>query len=392
MSMLTQRRGFYFIIFLGIVSLFADMTYEGARSITGPYLAQLGATATLVGFVAGFGELIGYSIRLFSGKLADRTQRYWLITIVGYAINLFSVPLLAFTHHWATAAILIVIERLGKSIRVPARDAMLSYGSHSLGMGFGFGLHEALDQIGAMLGPLVVAVVLLIHHSYRLGFAILAIPAFLALISLLIAYKKFPFPQRLEVKQDAIEKYAAPQTFWIYLIGAACVAMGYADFPLIAFHFEKANIIGSVWIPITYGIAMGIDAFTSPLLGWLYDKFGLTILIVVILFSASFAPMVFLGGNIFAFIGVAIWAIGMGAQSSLMRSTIGKMIPPKKRGTAYGIFNLFYGVSWFIGSLLLGIIYDHSIPFTAAFVVIFQLAAIPWFLVVRYRMKHIHQH
>ena len=121
-----------------MVSLLADITYEGARSITGPYLAILGANAAVVGFVAGFGELVGYGLRLVSGYLADRTGKYWTITIVGYAINLLAVPLLALADQWWLAALLIIIERMGKGMRVPSRDAMLSHAGHRMGMGWAF--------------------------------------------------------------------------------------------------------------------------------------------------------------------------------------------------------------------------------------------------------------
>jgi MFS family permease len=145
-----------FIILMGIVSLFADMTYEGSRSITGPYLAILRASAVTVGFVAGFGELTGYVIRFFSGYLIDRTHSYWTITLIGYLINLIAVPLLALAGSWEVAAALIIVERIGKGIRVPSRDVMLSHACSQVGQGWGFGLHEALDQIGAILGPLIV--------------------------------------------------------------------------------------------------------------------------------------------------------------------------------------------------------------------------------------------
>jgi MFS family permease len=166
-----------FVVLLGVVSLLADVTYEGARSAVGPYLEILGASAAAVGVVAGLGELVGYAIRVAAGYLSDRTGRYWAITIAGYGVNLLAVPLLALAGRWEVAAALIVFERLGKAIRTPARDAMLSHATHSMGRGWGFGLHEALDQIGAVLGPLIVAAVLYFTGDYRAGFAILLVPA-----------------------------------------------------------------------------------------------------------------------------------------------------------------------------------------------------------------------
>lgn len=383
----TRKHAFYFIIFLGIVSLFADMTYEGARSITGAYLAVLGASATIVGFVAGFGELIGYGLRLVSGFLADRTGRYWFITIFGYAVNLLAVPLLALTNHWPQAAILIILERLGKSIRTPARDAMLSHAGEMVGMGFGFGLHQALDQIGAMLGPLIVALVLYLNGSFQQSFAILAIPALLALMVLVLAFKRYPNPKHLKISLPTIETHVAQKTFWIYLAATALIAAGFADFPLIAYHFQKTSLLSKTWIPIAYGMAMGLDALFAPLFGYFYDRFGFIVFCIIVFLAAFFAPLVFLGNALFAFIGVAIWAIGLGAQESLMRAIVGNMVPSNKRGSAYGVFNLCFGVSWFIGSVLIGMIYDHSIPWVIAFIMLLQFAAIPLLIVVMKKIK-----
>lgn len=381
-NVFTRSSAMSFIVLLGIVSLFADVTYEGGRSIIGPYLATLGASAALVGFVAGFGELVGYGLRLVSGYLADKTHRYWLITLFGYAINVVAVPLLAITWHWPTAAALIVLERLGKSIRTPARDAMLSQAGHAVGMGWGFGLHQALDQTGAMIGPFVVAFALYLKEGYHFGFAILAIPAFFALLFLFIAFLRYPNPTDLQIAQPKIQTTITQKLFWIYIIGTAFVALGYADFPLIAYHFGKSNILSATAIPVAYGIAMGIDGIIAPIAGRLFDKYGLLIMVIGIVLTSSFAPLVFLGGSITAFIGVAAWSIGMGMQSALMRAMIGNMVPLEKRGSAYGIFNTVYGVSWFIGSVLLGLIYDHSIVEAVIFSVAAQLLSLPWLYAV----------
>ncbi len=383
---ISQNSALKFVVLLGFISLFGDITYEGARSITGPYLATLGASATVVGFVAGLGELIGYGLRLVSGYLADRTKRYWLITIVGYCINLLAVPALALTGHWPTAAALMVMERFGKAVRTPARDAMLSHAGQSMGMGWGFGLHEAMDQIGAMLGPLIIAAVLYYHGSYRTGFAILAIPAFLALMVLAVAYRLYPRPHDLEQKFHKIEAKGNPQAFWFYLAGAALIAAGYADFPLIAYHFQKAAVLSMVWIPLAYAVAMGIDGLMAPVLGWLYDRFGFITLMFITVISAFFAPLVFFGGSKLALLGVVIWAVGMGSQGSLMRAVVGNMIPIDKRASAYGVFNAFYGLFWFLGSVTMGMLYDKSIMALVIFSVVLQLLALPLFIKVMQKL------
>ena len=384
---LLPKNAFTFIILLGLVSLFADMTYEGARSITGPYLAVLGANAAIVGFVSGFGELIGYVLRIVSGYLADRTGKYWTITIVGYVCNLFAVPLLALAGHWWLAAVLMITERIGKALRVPSRDAMLSHAGNQMGMGWAFGLHEALDQTGAMIGPLIIAVALYFKEGYQFSFAILLIPALLALSTLLYARWLYPRPQDLEIEQNNLNSVGMDKSFWFYVAGAALVAAGYADFPLIAYHFQKTALLSPIWIPVSYSIAMGANTLSAPLLGHLYDRKGFIILIGVTLLSCLFAPLVFLGDFNFALLGVILWSIGVGAHESLMRAIVAHMIPKEKRGSAYGIFNTGFGIFWFLGSVSMGILYDISILALVVFSVIIQLLAIPLLLVVMKRIK-----
>lgn len=376
-----------FIVLLGIVSLFSDMTYEGARSITGPYLAILGANAAIVGFVAGFGELVGYGLRLISGYLADRTGKYWVITIFGYACNLLAVPLLALAGHWWVAAVLMIVERTGKAIRTPARDAMLSHAGQNMGMGWGFGLHEALDQTGAMMGPLIVAAVLYFKGSYQHSFALLLIPALLALTVLAFARWLYPHPQNLDIKQYDLETRGITLPFWFYLAGASLVAAGYADFPLIAYHFEKASMIPAIWIPIIYALTMGVNTIAAPLLGHLYDRKGFTVLIIVTALTCLFAPLVFLGGFNLILIGSILWGIGMGAHESLMRAIVANMVSSNKRASAYGIFNTGYGIFWFLGSALMGVLYDISISLLVIFSVVIQLAALPLLWVVMQKTR-----
>lgn len=375
-----------FIILMGFISLFSDITYEGARSITGAYLATLGASAATVSFIAGLGEFIGYGLRWVSGYVADRTNKYWLITFIGYFINLLAIPALALTSHWPMAAALIVAERFGKAIRTPARDALLSQASESVGMGWGFGLHQALDQIGAMLGPLFIASVLYFKGSYQEGFAALALPAVIALLILAIAYRLYSNPEHLAVQAVEIEAKGTTQTFWIYVIAISFIGLGFANFPLIAYHFQKTQLMSTALIPVSYGITMGVNAFLAPLLGHLYDRLGVIVLIMVTFISAFFSPLVFLGNEISAFIGVVLWGVSVSAQGSLMRAIVGNMIHASKRASAYGLFNMMYGIAWFAGSALLGFIYEYSIQEMVIFSVISQLMSIPFLWIVKQKV------
>ena len=372
-----------FVVLLGIVSLFADMTYEAARSITGPYLGLLGASGTIVGIVAGFGELVGYGLRLVSGLIADRTGKYWEITLSGYAINLVAVPLLAFAGRWELAAFLMIAERFGKAIRTPARDAMLSHATSQMGRGWGFGLHEALDQIGAMLGPLVVAIIFYFGGSYQTGFAVLAFPAALALSILVKARMLYPNPRNLEVEAPELKTKEFPRQFRVYLIAATCVAMGYADFPLIAYHFKTTSAVAEAWIPGLYAIAMGVDALAALAFGRLFDRVGLLVLVGAVVISAPFAVFVFNGGFYGALIGMVLWGIGLGAQESIMRAAIAGMVSADQRASAYGVFNAGFGLCWFLGSAIMGWLYDVSIFNLMLFSMVTQFAAIPLLLMIK---------
>jgi len=388
-----KKRAMLFIVLIGTVSLFADMTYEGARSITGPFLAILGASSLAVGVVAGFGELAGYLIRLGSGTFADRTRSYWSITIVGYVVNLFAVPLLALAGSWPAAAALMIAERVGKGLRNPPRDVMLSAAGNQVGQGWGFGFHEAMDQTGATVGPLLVALVLFLHGGYRHSFALLLIPAVLAIATVVTGRIVYPRPTMFEGRRPAAsgekaaeqtgERPAAserrfPRLYWIYVVGVALIAAGFADFPLIAYHFQRSEALAPQMVPVLYAIAMAVDALAALLFGALFDRIGVATMIIAAVISLFFAPLVFTGGLLAAIVGMALWGVGMGAHESIMRAVVAKMIPLERRGRAYGLFNAIYGAAWFLGSALLGYLYGVSIPGLIVFSVLIQAASIPF--------------
>jgi MFS family permease len=385
-----KRIALRFVLLLGVVSLFADMTYEAARSITGPYLAILGASATAVGIVAGSGELIGYGFRVVSGIVSDRTRRYWAVTILGYAVNLLAVPALALAGRWETAAVLIMAERFGKAIRTPARDAMLSHAAHGLGRGWAFGVHEAMDQVGAMIGPTIVAAVLAWKGSYQYGFAVLAIPAALALATLAVARIAYPQPHELEPSFPKGQAGEFRPIFWLYLAAVACIAVGFADYPLAAFHIKTAGIVADVWIPLIYAGAMGVDALSALLLGRLYDRRGIPVLTAVVAVSAWSAALVFLAGPVLLTLGMALWGVGMGAQESIIRAVVADIIPRDQRATGFGIFNAGFGLAWFVGSALMGLMYDWSILALAVFSVTAQLVSLPLLHIIHKRLTAMH--
>lgn len=369
----------YFIILLGVVSLFADMSYEGAKSISGSYLKTLGATAAMVSLVSGFGEFIGYAWRVVSGRMTDRTGRYWTIVLIGYTMNLVAIPLLAFAGDWYSVAILIMIERMGKAVRSPARDAMLSHAASKTGRGWAFGVQEALSSIGAMLGPVMIALVFLCGGSYSISFLLLGIPAVITLVLLYFTFKRYPKPQQMEEPAPFV-KPVLPRRFWLYALAAAFLAAGYVDYPLIAYHIENHSITDSAVVPLLYALAMGADAISAMVLGKYFDKIGPKVLLFVIIPTAFFPLFAFSESMWLIALGMVLFGLGMGSQESIMRALVADIAPMGCRATAYGYYNTIFGSFWFAGSVILGIIYDFSIPVMIIMSIGLQLISIPLLL------------
>src|SRR5216117_1997079 len=375
-----NRSALQFVLIIGIANFFADFTYEGARAIVGPFLGSLGASAAIIGFVAGLGELLGYGLRSISGYFADKFHRHWAFAFLGYAVNMLAVPALALAGGWPVAASLVVAERAGRGIRKPTVEAMLSYAGKSIGAGWVFGLNEALDQAGATIGPLLLALILYLNGGFRTGFAVLLIPALLCLATLVAARLLHPRPHELEEGAGhALATTKLTRAYWIYLAAGVLIAAGFADFALIGFHFHKANTVSSNLIPVFYAVAMASSAIASIPLGRLFDRFGPDISLFAFLIFAAAAPFVFLSTSVPALIGMVFWGIGMSAQGSLFQAMLTGVIPPQKRSTAFGVFDTGYRIAWFIGSAVMGLLYDKSVLAVALFSVIVQLAAVPIF-------------
>ncbi|MFA5350717.1 MAG: MFS transporter [Candidatus Omnitrophota bacterium] len=396
-----KRAAFALIFLFGLVSLFGDMVYEGARSVNGPYLKTLGANAAIVRLVAGIAEFLGYAIRLLSGYFADKTKAYWLFTFIGYGL-LVSVPLLALTGIWQVAVVFIIIERLGKALRSPAKDTILSQATKQVGTGIGFAIAEVLDQIGAIVGPLIFTVLFVVLGKgnrslldYQHGYSLLWIPLILVMLCIVFAYRRLPNPEILEtsvIKTQETDKLG--KVFWIYTIFTFVTTLGFANFALIGYHFKTRHILSDAQIPLFYALAMGVDAVAALIIGKAYDIFkarrsnekaGLITLIAIPAFSLFIPVFVFSTRFSFVLAGVIIWGIVMGAHETVMKSAIADLTPLKKRGTGYGIFNTVYGLAIFIGSAFTGLLYEYSIPAIIIISVVVELAAIPVFFILKKR-------
>lgn len=390
-----------FILLFGIVSLFSDMTHEGGSSIRGAYLSLLGASAGAIGFVSGLGEMIGYSMRYVFGKLTDKTKQYWLMVILGYVLDIVAVPALALVgeHGWVAACSLLIIQRMGKAITKPAKDTVMSFAATQEGVGKSFGIQEVLDQIGAFLGPVLLYLVMLFRTEgstfqvYSTCFAVLAIPGAITLILLLVTKHEFPNPEQFEPEPKEYVPFKMKREFILYIAGISLFAFGFIDYSLIIMHVsntftflsaglaETSSLVTTGTLPLLYAGAMLVDAVAALIFGLLYDKNGVKVLVLSTLISTPFAILVF-GSNTVPglLVGIALWGVGMGAQESILKAAVTTMVPKASRATGYGIFECAFGMFWFLGSWLLGVLYDISIPAMIAVSVIAQLAAIPLYL------------
>lgn len=380
----SRKAAVNFVLVVAVASLFADMTHEAAHSTNGAFLTKLGASALAVAVISGLGEWCGYLVRLVSGSMSDRSRRYWRWTIGGHVVNMAAVPVLALVDSWQMAAVFIVLERIGKGLRNPPRDTMLSYAGTQTGEGHAFAIREAIDQIGAVTGPLMVALVLALTGSFHLAYALLLVPGVLCIVGLLVGRRFFPNPRSMEQGHEPAASAPAPARgypvpFWLYLASMALVAFGYADFNLIAFHLVKTGHPASL-MPVLYSIAMATAGTSAFLFGRLLDRAGLPILMVAVILSCGFAPLLFLSGGLLAIVvGIVLWGVGFGIQDSLMSAPVADMIhDPGRRGRAFGIFNATYGTGWFLGSCALGaLLYTKSPDGLVVVSIVAQLLALP---------------
>lgn len=397
-----------FILLFGIVSLFSDMTHEGADSIRGVYLSLLGASAGVIGFISGLGELIGYGMRYVFGKITDKTKQYWPMVILGYVLDIIAVPALALVgkHGWIWACLLLVIQRIGKAIKKPAKDTVLSFAASQEGIGRSFGIQELLDQIGAFLGPVLLYLVMLfqtdgdVFRAYSIAFAVLAIPGLITLILLFYTKRKFPNPENFEPEPKQYIPFKMKKEFILYIAGISLFAFGFIDYSLVIMHVsrsftaisaglaETSTLVNTGTLPLLYAGAMLVDAVSALIFGAIYDRKGVAALVISTLLSAPFPLLIFGGKTIpVVLLGIALWGIGMGAQESILKAAVTTMVPKTSRATGYGIFECSFGIFWFLGSWLLGVLYDINIPLMITISVLAQLAAIPLYLYSSYLHK-----
>ncbi len=344
---------------LCLVSLFADMTYEGGRSVIGSYLAGLGAWSLVAGAVA-LGDLLNYAFRGVSGVLSRRVHSgrgYWALVFLGYGVNLLAVPALALAGRWEVALALIMLERVGKGLRTPLRDAILAEVTKPLGRGKGFGLHELMDQLGAVSGPLVVAASLTFGRGYPATYLLLAVPATASLTCLAFASIKYPRPKAVGGREAAVRGLG--RGFWGITAASAALAFGFMHWALVAYYAGTSLHIPACGIALAYALAMGADAASALPAGYAYDRIGLKSLYMSppLAFAAVAILLLckpWLDGWLSVLVSSAFWGVSMGFYETVSRVAIAEVVEAKLRPYAYGMYGLAYGLAWGVGNLAMG--------------------------------------
>ncbi|MCM8792363.1 MAG: MFS transporter [Candidatus Omnitrophica bacterium] len=373
-----------FIILLGLVSLFADMVYEGVRGVLSPLFFNLGANSITIGFIFGIAEFLGWILRIFFGWLADKLKICWQMVFAGYVLGVLSVPFLGFVKSWQIASILVIMERLGKAIRSPSRDLLLSSVTTDFGKGKAFGIHEFFDQLGAISGPLLVGLLLFLKRDYSLSLSFLFFPGIICLMILSFAFKRYPVSLILKQEsRSALKEKRLPLNFWFYSLFTLLAVVGFLNFPLIAYHLKIHNLFSDGSIAFLFGLAMGIDAITALVIGKIYDSQGFKSLLILPFLNILLVLTALKSDFIFIILGIIIWGIIMGIQETVMRAAVADLVVLEKRGVAYGIFNSIYGGGIFLGLAIMGFLYRISFLYIIIFSIVFEILSLPFLFLIQ---------
>lgn len=357
-------------VLLGLTSLTADMVYEGARSVSGAYLEHLGAPPAASAAV-GAGELLGYALRLVSGLLAvslGSSAAFWGVIVMGYALNVFSLPLLALTGLWWQAALLYLFERVGKGLRAPLRDVLLAEVSEGIGRGKGFGIHEVMDQVGALIGPLLFAF-LLARYGYPIAFLSLLIPGLASVLFVVKAWSLYPKVRAVEAREShRLTLRGINKAFWLYSASMALQALGFVHWAVASYFLKHWGVMGDAEIATLYAVAMAIDALVALPAGHLYDLVKLKSLPLIPITTLATMALLVTRIKAVGYAAAALWGVTMGFAETVMRASVADLVNEGLLALAYGVFGLVYGVAWTLGGFAITVLLQMSVTITVTYV------------------------
>ena len=381
------------VVGFGVVSLAADMVYEGARSVTGPLLASLGASALLVGVVTGVGEALALVLRLPFGTRVDRSGGYWPATIAGYALTAVCVPLLAVTPFLGAAGLtvgclLVLAERTGKAVRSPAKSTLLAHAAGPVGLGRGFGVHKALDQVGAFAGPLLVAGITATTAELWPALAALAIPGAASIALLVWLRRRTGDPLREQARGAGPQPRTSllrascdlPRAFWWFAASAALTTAGLVTLGVISYHLVTDDLVPTAVVPVVYAGAMAAAAVAALVVGWVHDRWGGRVLLVLPVMVAAVPALAFADTWTIAVLGVLLWGGATGLQDSTVKALVAQLVPAARRATGYGMFAAVQGVAAVAGGALAGGLSARSVPALVAIVAVLQVVALAFLI------------
>jgi len=400
------------VVGLGFVSLAADMVADGGKSILGPFLGSLGASALVIGVVMGAAEAISLILRLVAGPRADRSGNHWSWTIVGYALSAVCFPLLAIAPELGSAGLavavtLILVERVGKAVRSPSKTALLAHAAGAVGRGRGFGVHKTLDLVGATAGPLLVAAVIAATGATQPAFLALVVPGIATMVLLVWLRRRVPDPSIYDGSRGAAETTTAaaadasppapadpeasavrrwwaatvgsglPREFFLFAGASGLITAGLVSYGISTYHLVRANLVPLAGVPLVFAGAMGVAALAALATGAVYDRRGPVPLLVAVV-----PPLVLGNGLGWALAGMACWGAAVGIQDATVKALVADLVPSTRRATAYGVFAAVQGVAALAGGVVIGALYGVSVPWLTAFVAACQLAALALLVVV----------
>ncbi len=349
----SHREVLVVFLLLGLVSLFADIVYEGGRSVSGAYLAEIAAPAIAAALI-GVGEFLGLVFRLISGYIASTRgspRVLWGSTLLGYLLTALSIPVIGLAPAWQLVVLLYIIERLGKGLRAPTRDVILAEVSESIGVGKGFGIHELLDQLGAFMGPLLFSF-LLAFYGYRVAYLALLVPGVIAVLLVLIAWRLYPTPKSIPSTRGLITLRGYSRRFWLYITATSILALGFMHWSIASYYLKTRGVISDVEIGLVYGLAMLVDALVAIPLGVLFDRIGLKLLLGIPLLLPLYTALVAYAPRELLYLSAIPWGIVMCSEESVMRASVAVIVEPSKRPLAYGVFGLVFGLMWALGGYI----------------------------------------
>ncbi|MGB3341752.1 MAG: MFS transporter [bacterium] len=345
------------IFILGLVSLFTDLSSQMVYPLVPEFLISIGASKAIIGMIEGVAESTASLFRTIFGRLSDKLKKRKLFIFLGYGLSALSKPFLYLANVWTVVLGVRFSDRMGKAIRTPARDALISTSVDPSEKGKAFGLHRAMDRIGAIGGPILAMLVLsLFSDNVRLVFLLSVIPGILALFFVRFA-KETSIEQHgdVPIKRNSLRN----ASFIIFLVSNIIFTLGNSSNAFLILRAREAGLT-IIMIPVIWVVYNISCTISSPIFGSLSDRIGRKPIIITSFLFYSFVYFLFgiTKNLLMIWVLFAAYGIYYGLSAGVFRAYIADLVEPKNRATAYGIFNTGIGLALLPASLIMGALWD----------------------------------